>query len=420
MTDVTTLDVVKSFPMPVLLVTAFALNLSLYMLRTSSRRSIVSIPLQNRALKLVISLTLGAINLTIALRVLNGLIMFFVIPGAFSFVVPNPHASSRGERPLLPPGWSETKVTGVSPLPPSVALHAAVWRSEKATPIDGGAEDRTATMRPPSQRRWLMWANMNAQGMMNAAPYVGHYAQSLGVERALVFNYRGVGASTGTPMSGSDIIDDTVAMIRYLESEHDVNTSLLLIHGQSLGATVAVPAAAKAKSRGPVVSDRGFSSLHAIAISRLKQPLFSAFFGSMISALATGAAMQAAWAGQFTGSLYVTRPWLATQCLTIAGGALAAGIGITPLVAPVMQNLGWKLDAATPWGNGELVGERIVIYHRNDGIITYDSSLHLAVIKNEQRRSGRQHKKRKHSGRFTRTHSCCVYPSTSAFRFEEE
>jgi pimeloyl-ACP methyl ester carboxylesterase len=154
---------------------------------------------------------------------------------------------------------------------------------------------------------------MNAQGMTNAAPYVGHYAQSLGVERAVVFNYRGVGGSRGSPTCASDLVDDTVAMIRYLETAHGVNSSLLLIHGQSLGATVAVPAAARAKSRGPVVSDRGFSSLHDIALSRLKQPLFSAFFGSALSMLSFGSMMQAAHAGQYTRVLGLAKPWLVTQ-----------------------------------------------------------------------------------------------------------
>ena len=418
MTDLTYVDILKAFPTSVLLVTAVALNMALYMLRTPKRRSADSVPIHNRGLKLAISATLCGVNLTVALHLLNAIIMFFVIPGAFSFVVPNPN-SLRDGPPMLPPGWSHATVAGIAPLTRGVALQAAVWRREVAAleSQSRGGSAAAAALPPPSERRWVMWANMNAQGMNNAAPYVGHYAQSLGVDRAVVFNYRGVGASTGMPRGGADLIDDTVAMIRYLETEHDVNTSLLLIHGQSLGATVAVPAAAKAKSRGPIVSDRGFSSLRAIALSRLKQPLFSAFFGSMLAGLGGGAMMQAAFAGQITAALMIHKPWLATQVICIAGGAFSALFGIVPLVDPVMSALGWTLDAATPWGSGELEGERVVIFHKEDGIITYvffiyryilrepcsqfdslpltsltispgryDSSLQLAVVQNEKRR----------------------------------
>lgn len=301
-----TVTILKGYPTVVLLVTAAALNMSLYMLRTHTRRR-TPIPIQNRALKLAISATLFALNLTICLHILNAIIMFFVIPGSYSFVVPRGELSAPTDgRPVLPPGWSPVIVENIVPLKRGVALQAAVWRAE-------GADGNAAALPPAAERRWLMWANMNAQGMTNAAPYVGHYAQSLGVERAVVFNYRGVGGSRGSPTCASDLVDDTVAMIRYLETAHGVNSSLLLIHGQSLGATVAVPAAARAKSRGPVVSDRGFSSLHDIALSRLKQPLFSAFFGSALSMLSFGSMMQAAHAGQYTRDLGLAKPWLVTQ-----------------------------------------------------------------------------------------------------------
>ena len=408
MSTLTVVETLKAFPTQVLFVTAVALNAALYMLRTPKRRSVNSVPIHNRGLKLAISATLCGVNLTVALHLLNAIIMFFVIPGAFSFVVPNPNSRSGGP-PMLPPGWSHATVESIAPLTRGVALQAAVWRREVAAleRQGGRGSAAAAALPPPSERRWVMWANMNAQGMNNAAPYVGHYAQSLGVDRAVVFNYRGVGASTGVPRGGADLVDDTVAMIRYLEIEHDVNTSLLLIHGQSLGATVAVPAAAKAKSRGPIVSDRGFSSLRAIALSRLKQPLFSGFFGMMLAGLGGGAVMQAAFAGQITTALNINKPWLATQLVCFAGGVFSAVFGIVPLVDPVMSALGWTLDAATPWGSGELEGERVVIFHKDDGIITYDSSLQLAVIENEKRKAKRRGQS-KHSaktrgrGRFSR------------------
>lgn len=90
------------------------------------------------------------------------------------------------------------------------------------------------------------------------------------------------------------------------------------------------------------------------------------------------------------------------QVLTVGGGALAAALGITPIVDPVMTSLGWTLDAATPWM--ESVGERVVIYHKDDGIITYDSSLQLAVVEAQARKEGRSSVPvaRRRGGRYSR------------------
>jgi hypothetical protein len=75
---------------------------------------------------------------------------------------------------------------------------------------------------------------------------------------------------------------------------------------------------------GPIINDRSFSSLHNTVIG-----LFGPFFGN------------------------------------------AAGV--------ILQALGWQLDAASAWSN--ITGKKLVIYHKNDGMIRYlPSSLVIKTL----------------------------------------
>jgi len=58
----------------------------------------------------------------------------------------------------------------------------------------------------------------------------------------LIFNYRGVGGSTGTIRSGADLENDAVAVIKYAISGLKVRPQNLILHGHSIGGAAAIMA----------------------------------------------------------------------------------------------------------------------------------------------------------------------------------
>ena len=65
------------------------------------------------------------------------------------------------------------------------------------------------------------------------------------------------------------------------------------------------------------------------------------------------------------------------RMLTIGGvtGYAAAKAGLMPTLAPIIMSMfGWEMDAQSVWNPKR----GFVIYHRKDGIIPYQASLHVS------------------------------------------
>lgn len=76
-----------------------------------------------------------------------------------------------------------------------------------------------------------------------------------------LFDYRGFGASEGTP-TNRGVHDDGVAALEYVLSRRDVNPARLILLGQSMGGAVAIDAAATAAAPGirAIILDSAFYS----------------------------------------------------------------------------------------------------------------------------------------------------------------
>ena len=67
----------------------------------------------------------------------------------------------------------------------------------------------------------MIWFNANGVVMEQILPFIAAYAQDVGVN-AIVFNYRGVGASTGWPYTADLLTADGRAIVHYLTKQHNV------------------------------------------------------------------------------------------------------------------------------------------------------------------------------------------------------
>jgi hypothetical protein len=95
----------------------------------------------------------------------------------------------------------------------------------------------------------------------------------------LLLNYRGVGRSSGRVLGGADLAADAGAALEWLARERGVALERVLVHGHSIGGAAGVLAVGALSelepSRRPfVLADRTFSSLGAVARSKLAEGVF--------------------------------------------------------------------------------------------------------------------------------------------------
>ena len=131
-------------------------------------------------------------------------------------------------------------------------------------------------------------------------------------------------------------------------------------HGWSLGGAVAARlAAGGGQIGGVVVSDRSFASLGAVGAAMTAPGTgFGAVVGAGLASLA-GAVVQP------------VAPGLPPPML---GAALGLAGGVTALVGPLLQAMGWELNALEAWQQISPATRRLALYHPNDGIIPYESA----------------------------------------------
>ena len=169
-------------------------------------------------------------------------------------------------------------------------------------------------------------------------PYVACLAHGAGAN-ALVFNYRGVGASAGTARTEQDLILDGSASLTWL-FKHGVAPSRVWLHGRGLGAAVAMKVALRVDGRGHQIcgvgASHGFRSLGHQAAAYLE--------------------VEAA-TDPVTGEV---QPNCASQAVAWLAPAVRVGLRL----------LGWELDTAGPtmaWhARG---GSVLLVYHPKDGVV---------------------------------------------------
>lgn len=122
---------------------------------------------------------------------------------------------------------------------------------------------------------WFIPAQGKALGTVihfhgNAQNMTAHYSYVSWLPKnhfnLFVFDYRGYGASAGTP-SREGLYQDSVAAIEYIKTRQDIDQSKIIIFGQSIGGANAITAIGKNEFTGirGIATDSTFSSYKRVA-----------------------------------------------------------------------------------------------------------------------------------------------------------
>jgi hypothetical protein len=107
--------------------------------------------------------------------------------------------------------------------------------------IDGENLDGMILKAPCSNnpKKTEIWLNGQGQSYESRLIDAMEYSEKTG-NHILLFNYRGCGDSTGTPMSANDFVRDALAMVDFLTTRDDnpLPPENLVIHGYSMGGAV--------------------------------------------------------------------------------------------------------------------------------------------------------------------------------------
>lgn len=111
----------------------------------------------------------------------------------------------------------------------------------------------------PDKQKWILIFNSNGDLYEYTIGTMAAYGCNVGAN-ILLFNYRGVGSSTGTPHHPNDLLIDGETCVLYLTSK-GVKPENILLRGRSLGGAVAAQVRAL-YPEGPIIHDRSFSTLN--------------------------------------------------------------------------------------------------------------------------------------------------------------
>eukprot|EP00937_MAST-01D_sp_MAST-1D-sp2_P003363 g3363.t1 len=339
-----------------------------------------------------------ALRLAAARRALGLLCLFLIIPAAV--ITGHDRTDER-----LGAGWYRVRV----PVPeePRVRLSAALWLPQTAAasaprllraaagkpPAGGGDNSDAREDGGVMPQQWLLFCCPNGASFGQVAPYVARIAANLGGRLApgaraplavLGFDYRGVANSSGWPRGTADLVADGRAALQAVQRMQraaggGAAASDIHVHGWSLGGAVAAHLGGLATQEpgltgagGAIISDRSFSSIGAVATDMASAgKAFGAALGYMLGTAAAAVAQP-----------LVSRVWgyrLHQPLLCAVAGFCG---GVAPLVAPLLQAVGWDLVAHSAWARIRPAARGVAVYHARDGVIPYTAaSLHAHMVR---------------------------------------
>lgn len=147
---------------------------------------------------------------------------------------------------MMKSGWKNLRIEG----PYGSSLDAYAYRPMLLVPPT------------PPTKKWLVWFGGNGEIAEGSWETAQAYANQLSIN-ALVFNYRGIGESTGRAASADDLIADGYAVLTHLMRNENVEPKDFVLFGHSLGGGVALCLGdLYTKGRAVIINDRSFSSLY--------------------------------------------------------------------------------------------------------------------------------------------------------------
>eukprot|EP01147_Barroeca_monosierra_P010055 gene10055-2227_t len=215
---------------------------------------------------------------------------------------------------------------------------------------------------------WIVFCNANGVPYEHNVDFLEMYSTALPAN-ILTFNYRGVGRSTGWPLSSKDLVDDASAVVQLLV-DSGVNPAHIILHGHSLGGGVAVHTARR-HAEVKLIHDRSFRSME-----RAAQVILSQLNGFMSFFVAFVLFVAAALAVRF--SIFSDRVplwmmfWTAVGC----GYAIKLSQVLFPLAPAILRIAGWGLDSVEHFD----VDRALCIFHPADEVIPQGRSDSYTVL----------------------------------------
>jgi pimeloyl-ACP methyl ester carboxylesterase len=214
----------------------------------------------------------------------------------------------------------------------------------------------------------ILFIAPNGAGFEQMTQYLSSYAEDLGAQRIVAFNYRGVGKSTGFPRRWEDLVDDADAVLKHVMVVYGVRVGDVIAHGWSLGGGVAM----SLRTRHPglvVVNDRSFSSLSSAASGMLGDPVGLGALGLL------GGFLLAFVSSEQLVTMADRSKWL---CAVLAAVSAAGGLHL--LLPSLLDVFCWQVDLVSPPAAAALYSApTCVVYHRGDPVVVYEASLHRAL-----------------------------------------
>jgi len=229
--------------------------------------------------------------------------------------------------------------------------------------------------------KYIIWMNANGVLYEQNVEFAEAYCASLGAH-AIIFNYRGVGDSTGWPYVSAMLGEDGVAVVEHAIQKLGVKEENIVIHGHSIGGGVLAFLTRHFK-KCVFVNDRSFWDLGAEASILLRLTGLSNIMGAFLGGYATVMFTVLSWIAPAGLPVDLSSiPTLGQACFF--GGVFGYIVfGRTNIVADLtpalLGHMEWGMNSAETWDS-----ERgLIIFHRQDGMIPYaqGAALHAHLAK---------------------------------------
>lgn len=141
----------------------------------------------------------------------------------------------------------------------------AGWEEFTVSAVDGASLSAAAYTSPGAASRWIVFVPPNGQQWESVVFSVARQAAALSAN-FLVFNYRGVGRSSGVAQTSAELVLDCEAALDWLMvGARAVHADQILLHGHSLGGGVGLQVLRRRAERGEppiaMIHDRSFTSV---------------------------------------------------------------------------------------------------------------------------------------------------------------
>lgn len=164
----------------------------------------------------------------------------------------------------------------------TVVERAKLATDSKDIVLDGCKIQNKDAPTDKKKAKVIVWLNANGVIFEQNILFAREYAHRLQAH-AILFNYRGVGASTGWPYVSSDLGKDGITAVKYAIATFGVEERNIIIHGHSIGGGVMSMVVGQFPD-ATIINDRSFWDLGAEASILMQLTGLCKFMGGLFGA----------------------------------------------------------------------------------------------------------------------------------------